>query len=126
MRAGVRIGLVTVIGALALVAGASPAAAAGADAAKRASCFSETRTDLGADYVYSLKVRNLGCAKGEKLVIKWQQCRKSNGGDDGSCNGVKGYSCDRKITEESSTQINAKVTCSKGSKLFKHTYGQFV
>lgn len=126
MRAGVRTGLVAAIAASALIASAGPAVAEDGAASKRASCFSETRTDLVADYVYSLKVRNVSCAKGEKLVIKWQECRKSNGGDDGDCNGVRGYSCDRKITEESSAQINAKVTCSKGSKLFKHTYGQFV
>jgi len=115
-----------IVAGLVLMVSAGQVPADGDGSAKRTACFSETRTDLGADYVYLLKVRNLSCAKGENLVVKWHQCRKSNGGDDGNCGSVKGYSCDRRITEESSTQINAKVTCTDGSKLFKHTYGQFV
>ena len=81
MRAGTKVTAALAASAIALVA-AVPAGASGGDAtaasAKRDTCFQEARRDLGADYVYSLKTRNLSCEKGEKLVSKFHACRHAN------------------------------------------------
>ena len=126
MKAGTR-ALVAFSCALALTAiVAMPASAAGGERieGKRDTCFSETRRDLGADYVYTLKVRNLSCAKGERLVKKFHECRHSNGGANGHCSGVKGYSCNEKKLDSSPQLLQAKATCKKGSKKFKQVYGE--
>ena len=80
--------------------------------------------NLGASYVYTLKVKGLDCAKGKKLVLKFHECRHDNGGADGTCGSVKGYSCNTKILDESPQQFSAKATCTKGSKKFKQTFAE--
>src|SRR5687768_3268586 len=107
MKAGTRFGLavamVTAIGALA----AMPATAAEKAGASKADCSlsaSEQR-NLGASYVYTLKVRNLSCDKAKNLVKKFHECRHNNGGADGNCNGVSGYNCNTKILDEAPTQF---------------------
>jgi hypothetical protein len=125
MKAGSRV--VTAFScALALTAIAMIPATAGGDVAgaKRDVCFEETRRDLGADYVYSLKVRNLSCEKGERLVKKFHECRHDNGGADGHCSGVKGYSCTEKKLDSSPQLLQAKAKCTKGSKKFRQTFGE--
>jgi len=103
MKAGIRIA-VALACALALTAiaatgaGASSAKAPAAKAAKSACSLSASeQRHLGASYVYTLKVKNLSCDKGKKLVMKYHECRHANGGADGHCNSVKGYSCKEKI-----------------------------
>ncbi len=110
------------IGAIAV----SPAGAASKASASKAGCSlsSSEQRNLGASYVYTLKVRNLSCDKAKRLVKKFHKCRHNNGGADGSCNGVAGYSCKTKILDEAPTQFSAKATCRKGSKKFKQTFGE--
>jgi len=115
---------VAAIGAIAaLPAGAKPAAK-GASAKSACSLSTSEQRHLGASYVYTLKVRNLSCDKGKKLVVKYHECRHANGGADGKCNSVKGYSCEEKILDSSPQQFSAKATCKKGSKKFKQTFAE--
>ena len=92
--------------------------------AKRDVCFQETRNDLGADYVYELKVRNLGCDKGENLVKKYHQCRHDHGGWNGHCGGFKGYTCTEKKTDSAPGRLQAKGKCVKGSHKFVNFFGE--
>jgi hypothetical protein len=108
----------------ALPAGASSARGATAKSASCALSDSEANGSLGADYVYSLKVKNLDCGKAKKLVKKFHKCRHANGGANGHCSGVKGYSCNEKKLDSSPQLLQAKATCKKGSKKFKQTYGE--
>ena len=106
------------------VTGAIPAGAESGAGAKRDVCFEETRNDLGASYVYSLKVRNLSCDRGESLVEKYHQCRHENGGRNGKCGGFKGFSCSQKKLDSSPTLLQAKGKCVKGSQRFVNIFGE--
>jgi hypothetical protein len=129
MKAGTRFGIAVaaVLSTAALAALPTGAGAASKPVvSKSASCdlsASEQR-HLGASYVYTLKVKNLSCGKGKKLVKAFHECRHDNGGADGTCNGFSGYSCNEKILDEAPTQFSAKATCKKGSKKFKQTFGE--
>ncbi len=79
---------------------------------------------LGASYVYTLKVRNLSCDRARSSSSSTNECRHANGGADGKCNSVKGYSCEEKILDSSPQQFSAKATCKKGSKKFKQTFAE--
>ena len=109
----------------ALPAGAAPASGTAATAGKAGCPLSTSeQRNLGASYVYTLKVSGVSCDKGKKLVLKFHECRHANGGADGTCNSVKGYSCKTKILDESPAQLNAKAKCVKGSKKFKQTFAE--
>lgn len=128
MKAGTRF-VVAVTAVLAI--GAIVALPAGAQTASKAtspkggcSLSASEQQNLGASYVYTLKVKNLSCSKGKKLVKKFHQCRHDNGGADGTCGRVSGYNCNTKILDEAPTQFSAKASCKKGSKKFKQTFGE--
>ena len=129
MRAGPRIKTAIATAAL-LGCVAATAPASGSDgggtggAGKRAVCFQETRNDLGADYVYELKVHNLGCDKGENLVKKYHACRHDHGGWNGHCGSFKGYTCTEKKTDSAPGRLQAKGTCVKGSHKFVNFFGE--
>ncbi len=126
MRAGLRIGA-ALAGALAIFAvAAAPAGASSAATSKSACSLTEAELGdaLGSSYTYSLKARNLSCEKAKKLLIKVNDCRHEHGGRDGSCPGVKGYSCKQKEGDSSPTIYQAKVKCTKGSKKFVAVIGE--
>jgi hypothetical protein len=127
MKAGTKGSLALAAAALAIVAvGAMPAGASNGapDRAKRAGCdISGQQQDLGASYVTSVKAKNVSCGKALKVVQAYHKCRKDNGGRDGRCGGVKGYSCSEK-RESAPSQYNAKAKCTKGSKKVVQTYTQ--
>ncbi len=128
MKAGTRI--LSVL-ACALIATAIAAIPAGASPAKAGSAKSacslssaEQNGSLGADYVYSLSARNLDCGRAKRLVKKFHECRHANGGANGHCSGVKGYSCSEKKLDSSPQLLQAEAKCTKGSKKFKQTFGE--
>src|SRR5215217_954952 len=128
MKAGTRIAgaLACVLSVTAIAALPAGAEEAQGGAAKSACALSQAEQNgsLGADYVYSLKVRNLDCGKAKKLVKKFHECRHANGGANGHCSGVKGYSCKEKKLDSSPQLLQAKAKCEKGSKQFKQTFGE--
>jgi hypothetical protein len=120
-RFGIALGLVLAIGAIAAIP-----AGANSTASKSTACSlsAHDQRHLGASYVYTLKVKNLSCDKAKNLVKAYHECRHANGGADGTCSGVSGYSCNEKILDQAPTQFSAKATCKKGSKKFKQTFGE--
>ena len=117
-------GLMT--GLFAQAGGASPIA----HAASFAPCdISGQQQDLGASYVTSLKVQGVSCAKAEKVIKAYHQCRHQAGGPAGHCDHkVLGFSCkDGRRTGVPNVQYNATAKCRKAtnpSKRLKSTYTQ--
>lgn len=128
MKAGIKLGAALTcalaIGALAALPAAAEPSAAGPAKSGGCSLNPDQQRHLGASYVYTLRVRNLGCDKAKRLVKKYHACRHDNGGADGTCKSVKGYSCNEKILDESPQQFSAKAKCVKGSKKFKQTFAE--
>ena len=130
MKAGIRIGAAL---ACALAALAIAATTAGADPARggwgerrKSGCplsVSEQR-NLGASYVYTLKVKGSSCAKGKKLVLKFHECRHDNGGADGTCRLGQGLQLQHEDPRRVAGAVSAKATCTKGSKKFKQTFAE--
>ena len=99
MKAGTRLGAalvcaLAIAAVAALPAGAKPAAE-GASSKSACSLSASEQRHLGASYVYTLKVTNLSCDKGKKLVVKYHACRHDNGGADGKCNSRQGLQLQR-------------------------------
>jgi hypothetical protein len=77
----------------------------------------------GSGYFTSLKVSHVSCATGRKFVVAYYKCRTKHG-ISGRCHSkVSGYSCKEK-RNTISTEIDARVTCTRGSKKIVHTYQQ--
>ena len=126
MKAGTKtmlaLSAVLVCGAIAAI----PAGAGGSAATKSACSLSqgEQRGDLGADYVYKLTARNLGCDKAKALARKFNKCRHEHGGARGKCPSIKGYKCSQKKLDSSRQIYQAKAKCVKGSKKFGEVFGE--
>src|SRR5215212_6601565 len=123
---------VAAIAAVALVSAIAVGSGSAAPTAQKAA-FTACNIDgkqkrLGASYVTSLKVQGVSCAKGEKVVKAYHQCRHANGAD-GSCgHAVLGFTCkDGKRVGVPDVQYNATAKCRKLSndaKRIKSTYTQ--
>jgi len=78
----------------------------------------------GVGYFTSLRVTGVGCATGRKLVVAYYHCRLRHGGTAGRCpGGVMHYRCTEK-RNTIPTEIDARVTCRRGSRRIVHTYQQ--
>ena len=78
----------------------------------------------GSGYFTSLSVHGTSCATGKQLALAYRRCRIRHGGVKGRCpGGVMGYSCKEKRTSIP-TEIDARVTCVRGSRKVVHTYQQ--
>jgi len=78
----------------------------------------------GVGYFTSLRVTGVGCATGRKLVVAYYHCRLRHGGTAGRCpGGVMHYRCTEK-RNTIPTEIDARVTCTHGSRRIVHTYQQ--
>lgn len=78
--------------------------------------------------VSGYKTKKSACRSGRSLVLSYYRCRTKRGGMKGTCNNrtVNGLKCkeSRPRNLQSDTQINARVTCRKGSKRIRHSYQQ--
>jgi hypothetical protein len=98
--------------------------AAPASAATRTCNVQNDADSFGVTYVTSLKVTNVGCAGGKKVVRAFHKCRKAHGGIKGRCTTkVLGYRC-KETRTAIPTQFSSKVTCTNGSRRVVHTYTQ--
>jgi hypothetical protein len=83
---------------------------------------------LGASYVTSLKVQGVSCAKGEKVIRAYHQCRHENGAAGNCGHAVLGFKCkDGKRAGVPNVQYNATAKCRKkanSAKRVKSTYTQ--
>jgi hypothetical protein len=77
----------------------------------------------GSGYFTSLKVTHVSCATGRKFVVAYYKCRIKHGVSGRCTTKVSGYRCKEK-RNSISTEIDARVTCTRGSKKIVHTYQQ--
>ena len=124
MISGVALASVLGAGLLAQTGGASPTA----HKASFTPCnISGKQQQLGASYVTSLKVQGVSCAKGEKVIKAYHQCRHQNGGAAGTCGGtLLGFKCkDGKRTGVPNVQYNATAKCHKVSNASKRVKSRY-
>jgi hypothetical protein len=110
--------LLSVVVALTVAAGAS---AAGPVASASATCTPPKYP--GSGYFTSLSVTKTSCATGSKIAKAYYKCRTAKGPSGRCVKKVDGYSCQEK-RKSIATEINATVTCKKGSATVKHSYQQ--
>jgi hypothetical protein len=109
--------------AVALIAAlAMPAASQ----ARTCSLSTYDQRHLGATYVLQLTVRNYTCSNGKKLVKAYHACRRRNGGADGFCRSVNRFKCSERRFNKTRTEYDSRVTCTRGSRVVKHVYTQFI
>ena len=77
----------------------------------------------GLGYFTSLTVSGTTCATGKKVAIAYYHCRLRNGVKGRCEGGVLGFRCTEKRVSIP-TEIDARVTCVKGSEQVVHTYQQ--
>lgn len=77
----------------------------------------------GLGYFTSLTVSSTTCATGNKVAIAYYHCRLRNGVKGRCERGVLGFRCTEKRVSIP-TEIDARVTCVKGSERVVHTYQQ--
>ncbi len=113
---------VFVLAALVLFAGApapAPAASPVADAAR--TCSQPEYPGLG--YFTSLKVTRTSCSSGKKVTLAHYRCRTKRSKKGRCSKRVRDYKCTEK-RNSIPTQIDARVTCKKGSAKVVYTYQQ--
>ena len=77
----------------------------------------------GEGYFTSLTATKVSCSTASKFVVKFYKCRTANGVAGRCVKRVDGYSC-TETRQSIPTEINAKVTCKKGTRRIVHTYQQ--
>ena len=77
----------------------------------------------GSGYFTSLKVTHVSCSTGKSVALAFHKCRVKHGIKGRCTSKVKGYSC-RETRESIPTEIDAKVTCSYGSRKVSLAYQQ--
>jgi hypothetical protein len=117
------IALVVAAGALCAIAPALGTADPAVHAAGKCKLTSKEQRGLGPTYVTSLSVTHVSCKSGKALVKAYYKCRAKNGPSGRCVKKVSGYSC-RETRSGISVQFNAKVTCTNGRKVVKHSYTQ--
>ena len=122
--------LITAVGLTAAILAPGSAAAPVAHTASFSPCdISGQQQNLGASYVTSLKVPGVSCAKGEKQIKAYHQCRHQTGGPAGTCSDtLLGFKCkDGARNGVPNVQYNATAKCHKisnASKRVKSRYTQ--
>lgn len=91
-----------------------------------------SQTPAGVEYLNNIRVRGAyrnrtsACKSARSLMLRYAKCRRDRGGGTASCNGrtINGLKCTerRNPDQQSRTELNATVTCSKGSKRISHAY----
>jgi len=110
-------GLLSLVVALTISAGASASPVASA----AATCTPPKYP--GSGYFTSLSVSRTSCSTGSKVAKAYYRCRVAHGPSGRCTKRVEGYRCTEK-RESIPTEINARVTCKRGSKVVKHSYQQ--
>ena len=109
---------------LALVAGSASASAPVASASKSCHLSVSQQRHSGATYLTQLSVSGVSCATGLKVEKDWQACRHSTAGHRTCKRRVDGYACRQTILGSIKTEYDAKVSCTRGSRVVKFTYQQ--
>ena len=104
-------------------------ALAGAPRAHAASCNTQSTAYYlpnGNGYITSLSVTKVSCKTGRKVALAFYTCRHKKGKEGHCTDKVLGYSCRETKRTKVPTEINARVTCSRGARRVVHTYEQFL
>jgi hypothetical protein len=88
------------------------------------SCSVGSGRDLGATYVTSVNAKRTTCKKARSLVRAYHRCRRDNGGADGKCPSIRGYSCSERKLADSRNQYDARASCKRGRKRVTQVYTQ--
>lgn len=87
-----------------------------------------SKAGLKGGYFKALRVTNVTCATGKKLVYAYYACRMRKGGRKASCSGrtINNLRCSERRNPDLETELvfSATVTCKKGTKKVVHTYDQ--
>jgi hypothetical protein len=71
-----------------------------------------------------IRVTNISCAYGKKFVVSYYRCRIHAGGAGGRCRTrVSGFTC-TEVRNSIPTEVDARVTCRRGTQRIVHTYQQ--
>ena len=71
-----------------------------------------------------IRVTNVSCTYAKKFVVAYYKCRIRNGGADGRCRTrVMDFRC-KETRTSIPTEIDARVTCNRGTQRIVHTYQQ--
>ena len=106
---------------VALAVPSSAAADPGAVASK--SCDVGNSRSYGTTYVVSIYARNISCTRARGVVRGFHACRP---GKRGRCSRFSGWRCSEYRFNVSRQSYDSHVRCSKGSRVVKHTYTQFL
>jgi hypothetical protein len=111
-------GLLAVLGSLAAAGTGAPAAGAAR------SCAPPKYPSVG--YFVRVTVTGVPCATGSKVAVAYYRCRTRTGNLAGRCaGGVLGYRC-HEVRNAIATEIDARVTCTRGRATVVHVYQQFL
>jgi hypothetical protein len=77
-------------------------------------------------YFTSLQVSGVSCRTGRSVTLAHYRCRVKNGRKGRCSSKVRRYTCkeSRPAASQSEEQLNAKVTCKRGSKKVVYSYQQ--
>ena len=121
----IRIPTLVVAACLALTALAVVGSASAAGPVVRATKTCKPPAYPGAGYFNSrIRATNVTCSYAKEFVVAYYRCRIRNGGADGRCRvKVRRFSC-TEVRESIPTEIDARVTCRRGTQKIVHTYQQ--
>src|SRR4051812_43487300 len=77
----------------------------------------------GSGYFTSLKVTKVSCSTGKSVALAFHRCRVKHGIKGRCTSKVSGYSC-RERREAIATEIDGKVSCTRGSRKVSLSYQQ--
>ena len=98
-------------------------AAAGPVAAASKSCDEGNSRSYGTTYVFAISARNISCTRARRVIRAFHDCRP---GKRGRCPRFSGWRCSERRFNVSRQSYDSRVRCSKGSRVVKHTYTQFL
>ncbi len=120
----IRLPALVVLGCLALTGLAVAGSASAATPVLRAVRSCTPPTYPGAGYfTRSIRATNVTCRYAREFVVAHYRCRIRRGGADGRCPSVRRFRC-TEARESIPTEINARVTCRRGTQKIVHTYQQ--
>jgi hypothetical protein len=121
----IRIPTLAVSAGIALAALAVTGGAASADPVLHASQSCTPPKYPGQGYFTGkIRVTNISCSYGKRFVVAYYKCRTKGSRPAGRCTTkVLGFSCTEK-RETIPTEIDARVTCRRGTQRIVHTYQQ--
>lgn len=115
----IRFPTLAVAGCLALTA------IAGAGSASAASCNPPKEYPGSGYFLGKITTTNISCSYAKKFVVSYYRCRIRAGGVDGRCARINSFRCTER-RETIPTEIDARVTCRRGTQKIIHTYQQFI